>query len=99
MSGFLEQVGDSLPYKTETIGLPDMASTGKLDMDYSKYNVRYLKVDLDDAGGRAELEKITTKGLLGKDIVIIDRASFTFMNQYFMVLTYLEAVTPEKPRS
>jgi hypothetical protein len=76
--------------KENEMSLPGFGPQAKDDM--SKYAVRYLKANLDEADQRIELETVETKGIRGEDIVIIQRQNFTFMDKMFMVLTYLEKV-------
>ena len=71
-------------------GFADMGRVNNGEFDYSKYIVRYLKVDADDPAGLGSLEALETKGLKGTDIVILNKASWTFMDRYLMLVTYLE---------
>lgn len=80
--------------KLENLGLPGFTGGNSGALDYSKYKIRYTKIDLDDAGSRAELEILETKGLSGKDIVVLSKSSFTFMDKYFIIVTYMELDVP-----
>jgi hypothetical protein len=84
--------------KLENIGdMPGFASMGpKGDLDYSKYRVRYLKVDCDDIGSLAELELIETRGIQKKgreqQIVVLNKTGWSFMDKYLLLVTYLELI-------
>lgn len=61
--------------------------------DPLKYRVRYGKYDMDDMGSVAELELVETRGLAGTDIVVLTKDKYTFLEKYFLVVTYLELIT------
>ncbi len=61
-------------------------------MDLSNYRVRYSKIDTDDPGSIAELEILETKGLAGKEIVVLKKESWTFMDKFFILVSYLELI-------
>ncbi len=83
----------SIPSKIENISIPGFGP-GNIDkFDVTKYRVRYGKYDLDDMGALAELEIVETSGLEGIDIVVLNKDKFTFMDKYFLVVTYLEKIT------
>ena len=77
--------------KTEEISIPGFGPLQKEDM--TKYKVKYLKASLDEVDQRTDLEIIESRGLEGKDIVIIAKDKFTFMDKYFVIVTYLEKET------
>jgi hypothetical protein len=77
--------------KLETIELPGFGgSKSSGPMDVTKYSVKYAKIDLDDAGSRAELEILETRGLKGESTIVLSKDKFVFMDKYFIVVTYLE---------
>lgn len=59
-----------------------------------KYRVKYIKADVDDEVQMGILCQIETRSLQGKpgdeEIILLDKASFTFMDKYFIILKYLE---------
>lgn len=84
----------SSPMKIENISFPGFAPQSASQFDIQKYRVRYAKIDLDDMGSVAELEILETKGLTGVEVVILNKDKFTFMDKYFMIVTYLEYIQP-----
>lgn len=71
--------------------MPDFIPGAKKDNpDLSKYSVRYLKIDMDDLGGRTDLEVLETKAVRNEGVYILNREKFTFMDKFFMVIQYLE---------
>lgn len=78
------------PFKLEDIGMPSFGPASE-GIDHSKYAIKILKVNLDDPSEKTDLEIITTKSISGKgEIIIVERDKFTFMDKYFMIVTYLE---------
>ena len=85
------QMMASMPMKIETFNMPGFgAGVSNEQFDTSKYQVRYGKYCIGDPEATADLESIETRGLKGVDIVILNKEKFTFMDQYFLVVTYLE---------
>jgi hypothetical protein len=83
----------SSPVKVENISLPGFGAGNMSEVfDPLKYRVRYAKIDLDDPGCLAELEILETKGLAAKEIIVLNKDKFTFMDKYIMVVTYLELI-------
>lgn len=84
----------TMPMRVENISIPGFgpasANTGKLDP--LKWRVRYGKFDMDDMGSVAELEIIETRGLSGTDILVLNKDKYTFLEKYFLVVTYLELI-------
>ncbi len=72
--------------------LPGMISEGKNSgvVSSEKYAVRYYVANLSDMTMISELERILTKGLDGNQIVILEKDKYSFQDQYFVVVTYLE---------
>lgn len=59
-------------------------------VDLNDYGVRYAKIDMDDAGSRTELELLETKAIQNRGIVILTKDKYTFMDKYFVIVSYLE---------
>ena len=76
--------------KTEELVLPGFGGNTNTGIDYKKYRVRYLKVEVGEPQDIATLEDIETRGISTTDIVIINKDKFTFMDKYFLIVTYLE---------
>lgn len=76
------------PFETST---PEMIpTTTNSGVSSSNYRIRCIVCNLTDIGETAILEDILTKGLDGKEIVILEKDKYSFQNNYFMVVTYLE---------
>ncbi len=73
---------------TQDISIPGISN--KQTFDISKYSVKYKKFDADDVADMIELQKIETECLRGDKIILLSRNTFTFMSQYFLVVSYLE---------
>lgn len=58
--------------------------------DYNNYKVRYAHIDMMDVGSRTELEIIETKAIKGQGVIVLTKDKYTFMDKYFMVVSYLE---------
>lgn len=67
--------------------MPLMSSTKN---EANDYNIKYLKVDLDDASGIVDLQDIETRALRDAGVQIMTRDKFTFMDRYFMIISYME---------
>jgi hypothetical protein len=61
--------------------------------DFNNYHVRYAQIDIMDPGSRAELEIIETRAIKNQGVVILTKDKFTFMDKYYMVVSYLELDT------
>lgn len=82
------------PMKVENLSMPGFGPKGgNTNFDPLKYRVRYGKYDMDDMGAIAELEIIETKGLAATEIVVLNKDKYTFLEKYFLVVTYLELIT------
>ncbi len=63
----------------------------KDDNPYAGYQVRYLKVDMDDPAQVGSLENLETTALLGDGkIVVLSYKEFSFQSSFFMIVKYLE---------
>lgn len=81
----------SAPIRLETISMPGMASpTDNSEFDPRKWKVRYLKVNADDPEGLMMLELLETQGMVATQIVVLNKTGWTFTDQYYMLVTYLE---------
>jgi hypothetical protein len=60
------------------------------ESDYKNYKVRYAMIDIMDPGSRAELEIIETKAVKGEGIIVLTKDKYTFMDKFFIVVSYLE---------
>ena len=67
--------------------ISERVNTSKALQDYS---VKYFKADMDDQGDILELQRIETEGLKGDNIVLLSKDKFTFMDHYFIVISYME---------
>jgi hypothetical protein len=66
----------------------------KLDeSDFRNYKVRYALIDVMDPGSRAELEIVETKAVKGQGVVVLTKDTYTFMDKFFIVISYLELET------
>ncbi len=72
--------------------LPGMISDSKNNgvITSEKYTVKCYLANLTDLTQLLELERILTKSLDGKDIVVIDKDKYSFQDRYYVVVTYLE---------
>lgn len=63
----------------------------QLGPDMRKFRVRYAKLDLDEASDILQLESLETAAIRDSSrIVIVNKDKFTFMQKYFLIITYLE---------
>lgn len=69
-----------------------MPGLGKSSKEFStdNFKVRYTKIDMDDLGSIAELEILKTRALRNDGIYIMSEDKFTFMDKYFIIVSYLE---------
>lgn len=79
--------------KMEDIGLPPLGPS--LRIDPKKYVVRWMKVCIDNVEKLQELELLETRGMEGKDILILSREKFNFMDKYYVVVNYMEKLPEE----
>lgn len=77
--------------KMETLSFPGFGgNSADTNFDPTNYRVRYGKYDLDDMGAMAELELVETRGLVAKEIVVLTKDKMSFMDKFFVIITYLE---------
>lgn len=79
-----------IPGLMNEMPIPAMADKLKNRQDYGDYSVKYIKSDIDDLAGMAELQSIETRGIAGDNVILLDRDKYVFMNNYFIILHYLE---------
>lgn len=70
-------------------GISDITNSQTANL-YSNFNVKYLKVDMDSPSAISILEEIETRAIRGAKIAILTRDKFTFMDRYFMIISYME---------
>ena len=75
---------------TEESTFPGFGPKKVNEGDYNNYKVRYAHIDIMDAGSRAELEIIETKAIRGQGVIVLTKKEYTFMDKFFMVISYLE---------
>lgn len=59
--------------------------------DPKKYNIKYIKADMDDITQMLELQLIETRGIRGDGVLLLSFDKMTFMDRYFIILKYMEA--------
>ena len=75
----------------DDLGIPGLTSKDLSgSFDPAKYSVKYFKADLGDDGDVLVLQEIETRGVRGKDVLILSLDKFTFMDRYLVVVKYLE---------
>lgn len=85
----------SNPMKIENISIPGFGGGGAASGDFNpkQWKVRYLKIDMDDEASVGMLELLETQGLLGIQTLILNKAAWTFLDKYLMIVTYLEKIS------
>ena len=78
---------------------PGFGPTKVDEGDFNNYRVKYAQIDMMDPGSRAELEIIETKAIRQQGVVVLTKDTFTFMDKYFMVISYLELDTRDADTS
>lgn len=68
------------------------------ESDLGNYRVRYAQIDIMDPGSRAELEIIETRAIKNEGVIVLTKDKFTFMDKYYMVVSYLELETNANSR-
>jgi hypothetical protein len=84
---------------SEPITFPGFGPKQVDEGDFNNYRVRYAQIDIMDPGSRAELEIIETKAVKGQGVIILTKDKFTFMDKYYMVVSYLELETRDADTS
>jgi hypothetical protein len=82
---------------SQAVELPMMPSVGSFstaeDFDVNKYAVRYFKANLSDDIDRTALSELETRGIRNDGIVLLSTDKYVFMDQYFVVIKYMEKVS------
>jgi hypothetical protein len=82
----------------ESSVFPGFGSRKVDENDFKNYRVRYALIDVMDPGSRAELEIVETKAVQGKGVVVLTKDTYTFMDKFFIVISYLELDTNANER-
>lgn len=76
---------------TQEYPVPSISDKMKNKSELDGYSYHILKAEADDPVAMSELQLILTRSINGTgDVVLMDKDKFTFMDRYFIVLTYLE---------
>jgi hypothetical protein len=75
---------------SEDTGFPGFGPKKIDENDLYNYRVKYAMVDLMDPGSRAELEIIETKAVKGQGVIVLTKDKYSFMDKFFIVISYLE---------
>lgn len=83
--------------KIDPMTLPGFGASSPQDnFDPKKFQVRYYKVDFDDQMSISVLEELETRAIRNDGIYILSKDRMSFMDKCFLIVGYLEAVTPPK---
>jgi hypothetical protein len=75
---------------TDPAALPDLLAAAAKTQN-KRYKVRYQKLNMDELGDIAELEKIETKVWQGEaEVYVLSKKEFVFMDKIFILIGYLE---------
>lgn len=59
--------------------------------DYSNYQVKYAKINMDDQGEVSFLEALESRAIQGDGtVVVLTKEKFSFQTEYFIVISYLQ---------
>lgn len=72
--------------------LPEFLPQTKGKTNAENYRVRYQNLCVNELGDIAELEKIETKALQGKDVYVLDKKNYVFMDKMWILISYIEKV-------
>lgn len=77
---------------TEEFSLPGITSElgSGAKKALNNYSVKYFKCNMDTLEDVLTLQDIETRGIRGEDVVILTKDKFTFMTEYFMIISYME---------
>lgn len=75
--------------KIDPVTIPGFVPS-KPGFEADKHRVRYLKVDLDDLAALSELEILETKVLQGRDVYVLDKTKYSFMDKMYILVQYVE---------
>ena len=82
---------NKLGIPVEEYSMPPMGSSKALKP--KDFVFKTVKLDFNEAGDVALFESLVNKHLLGNDVRIIKRESFTFQDRYFVIVEYVEKRT------
>lgn len=74
--------------KKSDFGLPSFGPSENFNV--KDYVVRYMRAKVGDVVSMMELELLETRGLEGKDILILSKNNYSFQHEYYIVVNYLE---------
>jgi hypothetical protein len=72
------------------------ATSGVSDVKWEKHRVRYQKLNLDEPGDVAELERIETKALHGRGVYVTSKERFPFMDKIYILVNYIEVIPADE---
>lgn len=83
--------GETSPVTPDSLPgiLPKLAKGG---IDPLKLRVRYQKLNLDEPGDIAELERIETKTIRNQGVYVMSKKDFVFMDKIFILIQYMEEI-------
>lgn len=88
--------GSTTPLTADALpGLLPGVSKDKLN--FQKLKVRYQKLDMDQLGDVAELERIETLAIRDEGVYLLSKKDFIFMDRVLILISYLERDDPNKP--
>lgn len=58
--------------------------------EFSKYRVRYMRVDMSDPASIGDMENIATRSIHGDGVIITNKISYTCMQDFFWIVEYFE---------
>lgn len=70
--------------------MPTPGSSQPGSLNPKDYRVRYFKANLSDAGDLGMLELLETEALEGTNKILLSKDKFSFQDNFFIVITYLE---------
>jgi hypothetical protein len=76
--------------RIDPVSIPGFGPSGPGAVEYKKFSVKYAKIDFDDPASLAELEDLETKALRDEGIYVLTKDKFTFMDKYFLIVSYME---------
>lgn len=86
----IEGVTKASVSKMDPVSIPGFGPAVPGDINPAKFSIRYLKIDMDDPGAVTELEILETKSIRNEGVFILNKDKFTFMDKYFLIVSYME---------
>lgn len=87
---FTTPAGGGSITKIDPITIPGFGPTADKEFEAEKYSVKYVKIDMDNPSAITLLEQLETDALRNNGIYILNKDKFTFMDRYFLIVSYLE---------